>query len=127
MVLDRILKIESDSAAMKVVLSDFLNQQLSVQQNFNMLDGKLNELKTDAKYPRIERLEILSKIKNVATNAHPESMRHLIKRRIDIKTRKQDPIQYSATVTIKLVESDIFNLKRRFNTLDMKVEAKFHE
>ena len=31
-----------------------------------------------------------------------------------------------ATVTIKLVETEIYDLKSRFNTLEMKVEANLH-
>ena len=40
--------------------------------------------------------------------------------------RKQDLIQYAATVTVTLVEAGIYALKTRFNTLEMKVEANIH-
>ena len=60
---------------MKVVLSDFLKQQPSVQQDFNLLGGKLNDLKTGAKAYRVERLDLHTKIKDVATNAHPDTTR----------------------------------------------------
>ena len=127
MVLDRILNLESNRASMKVVLSDFLKQQLSVRQIFNMLDRKLNDINTDAKSSRVEILELLSKIRDIATNAHSGVMRHLIKERIELEMQKQDPIRDSSTVTIKLVESEIYALKSRFNTLEMKVEANLHE
>ena len=91
-----------------------------------MLDGKLNDLKTDAKASRVERLELINKIKYVATNAHPDSMLHLIKESIELKIRKQDPIRDSTTVTIKLVEAETYALKIRFNTLEMKVKANLH-
>ena len=52
LVLDRISKLESDRASVKLVLSDFSKQQLSVQHDFNMLDGKLSDLKTDSKASR---------------------------------------------------------------------------
>ena len=71
-VLNRVSKIESDRAAMKVVLSDFRKQRLSIQQYFNMLDGEINDLKTDASAYRVERLELVTKIKDVATNTHPD-------------------------------------------------------
>ena len=74
---------------MKVVLSDFSKQRLSVQQDFNLLDGKLNYFKTDAKASRVERLDILNKIKYVATDAHPDVMRNLIKDIIELKIWKQ--------------------------------------
>ena len=77
---------------MKVVLSYFCKQQLPVQQDFNLLDGKLNEIKTDAKAYRIDRLELLTKINDVATNAHPDAMPHLIKDSIELEMRKQDTI-----------------------------------
>ena len=54
-------------------------------------------------------------------------MRHLVKEINELKTRNQDPILYSATVTIKLVEADIYALKIIFNTLIMKFEANLHE
>ena len=62
----------------------FFKQRLSVQQYFNLLEGKLNDLKTDSKASIIERLEIITKIKDVTTNAHPDAMRHLIKDSIDL-------------------------------------------
>ena len=125
-VLARISKRESDLTAMKFVLSYFFKQRLSVQHDFNLLDGKLNDLNTDDKATRVERLELRTKIKDVATNAHPNAMRHLIKDSIELKMRKQDPIQYLATITINLVEAEIYALKTRLNTLDMKVEANLH-
>ena len=54
-------------------------------------------------------------------------MRYLIKESIELEMRKQYPIRYSATVTIKLLEAEIYALKNRFNTLEMKVEANPHE
>ena len=107
-VLDRISKLESDHVAMKVVLYDFRKQGLSVQQYFNLFDGKLDDLNTEAKDSIVERLERLTKIKDVATNAHPDSMLRLIKENIELKMRKQEPIRDSATVTIKLVEAEIY-------------------
>ena len=101
-------------------------QRLSVQQDFNLLEGKLNDLKTGSKASIIERLEIINKIKDVATNAHPGAMRHLIKDSIDLEMRKQDPIRDSDTDTIKLVETDIYSLKSIFNTLEMKVGANLN-
>ena len=74
---------------MKFVISDFSKQRLSVQQDFNLLDGKLNYFKTDAKASIVERLEILNKIKYVATDAHPDVMRNLIKDIIELKIWKQ--------------------------------------
>ena len=56
------------------------------------MDGKLNEIKTDAKAYRIDRLELLTKINDVATNAHPDAMPHLIKDSIELEMRKQDTI-----------------------------------
>ena len=73
--MDQITKIESDHAAMKVFIYDFRKQQLSAQQDFNMLGGKLNDLKTGAKAYRVERLDLHTKIKDVATNAHPDTTR----------------------------------------------------
>ena len=58
-VLARITKLESDSAARKVVLSNFCKHRLPAQQNFNLLDGKLNDLKTDVKASIVERLDII--------------------------------------------------------------------
>ena len=123
----QISKLELDHAFVKVVFSNFCNQRLSFQHDFNMLDGKINDLNTDAKSSRVERLEILIKIEDAVTNHHPDAMRHLIKESIDIEMQKQDPIRYSATVTIKLVEDEIYALKSRFNTFDMKVEANLCE
>ena len=40
--------------------------------------------------------------------------------------RKQDPILNLSTVNIKLVEVDIYAIKIRFNTLEMKVKANIH-
>ena len=91
-----------------------------------MLDGKLNDLKTDDKASRIERLDLVTKIKDVATNAHPDATQHLIKKSINLEIRKQNPIQYPDTVTIKLVESEIYALEIKFNTLDMKVDTNLH-
>ena len=64
---------------MTAVISDFSKQRLSIQQYFNLMDGKLNELKTGAKSSRIERLELITKFNDVSTNAHPDAMRYLIK------------------------------------------------
>ena len=69
---------------MKIILSEFCKQQLSVQQYFNLLDGKINDLKTDAKASIFERLELLTNIKYVTTNSHPDAMRHLIKEIIEL-------------------------------------------
>ena len=54
-------------------------------------------------------------------------MWHLIKESIELKMRKQDQIQYSANVTIKKVEAEIYALKSRLNTLEMKVDTNLHE
>ena len=54
-------------------------------------------------------------------------MRHLIKEIVELEMRKQYPIRDSATVTIKLVEAEIYALKSRFNTLEMKFEANIHQ
>ena len=64
---------------MTAVLSDFHNHSLSIKQGFNMLERKINNLKTDAKASRIERLELLTKINDVSTKAHPDAIRYLIK------------------------------------------------
>ena len=66
-----------------------------------MLDGILNDIKTDAKASRVERLELLTKDKDVATNAHPDAMQHLGKGIIELEIPKQDLIRDSATVTIR--------------------------
>ena len=50
-------------------------------------------------------------------------MQYLIKDIIDLERWKQDPILNLATFTIKLVESDIYALKIRFNTLMIKFDA----
>ena len=118
-----ITKLESDCAAMTNVLSGFCKHILSVQQDFNLLDAKLNDLKNDAKASRIEILGLLTKIKDVSTNAHTDTMRHLIKESIELEICKQDPIRYLAAVTPKLVEAEIYDLKSRFNTLKIKVDA----
>ena len=73
--------------------------------------GKINDFKTDYKASRIERLELLTKINDVATKFHPDAIRYLIKEIIEIKMRKQESILNSDTVNIKLVESDIYALK----------------
>ena len=91
------------------------------------MDRKLNELKTGAKASRIERLELLTKIEDFETNSHPAAMRNFIKEIIELEMRKQDPIQDLATVTIKLAEAEIYAIKSRFNTLEMKVGANPHE
>ena len=52
-VVDRILKLELYRVSIKVVISGFSKQILSVQQDFNLLYGKLNDLKTDAKVSRV--------------------------------------------------------------------------
>ena len=91
-VLDQITKLELDRASTKVVIYDFRKQRLSVQQDFNLLDGKINDLKTDSKYSRVERLELLTKNKDVVTKSHPDAMQYLIKESIEIKMRKQYPI-----------------------------------
>ena len=127
LVLYRISKIESDRAAMKVVLSDFRKQWLSIQQYFNMLDGEINDLKTDASAYRVERLELVTKAKDVAKNAHTDAMWNLIKESIDLEMRKQDPIWDLATETIKLVWAEIYSMKIRLNTLEMKFEANIHK
>ena len=88
---------------MKIIIYDFLKKQISVHHYFNLLGGKLNDLKTDAKPSIVERLEILTKIKDVVTNAHPDTKRYLIKESIGIKRRKQELIRDSATVIIKLL------------------------
>ena len=54
-------------------------------------------------------------------------MRHLIKESVELEMGKQEPIQDSATVTINLVEADIYALKIRFNTLNMKVKSNIHK
>ena len=72
-------------------------------------------------------MELITKIKYVATNSHPDEMQHFIKKSIDLEMRKQEPIRYLANVTIKLVEYEIYALKRRFNTLKMKVEVNIYE
>ena len=77
---------------MKVIISGFCKQQLSVQQDFNLLGRKINDLNTDAKASIVGRLERLTKIKDVAKNAHPDVMQNLIKESIVIEMRKQDPI-----------------------------------
>ena len=120
-VLDQITKLELDRAAMKAVLYDFSKQQISVQQDFNLLDGKLNYLKTDSKASRVERLELLTKIKDIATNAHPDAMWHLFKESIELEMQKQYPIQDLVTFTIKLLETEINALKSRFKNLNMNV------
>ena len=112
---------------MKIVIYDFPKKQISVHHHFNLLGGKLNDLKTDAKPSIVERLEILTKIKYVATNAFPDAMWDLMKESIDIKMRNKDPILYLATVTIKLVEAEIYALKIIFKTLKTKVGANPHE
>ena len=57
-------------------LSDFFKHLLSVKQNFILLDGKLNDLKTDAEDSRFERFELLTRSKGVAINANPDAMWH---------------------------------------------------
>ena len=57
--LAQITKLELDCAAMKVFISDFRKQQLSVQHHFKLLDGKLNYLNTDAEASRVEMLELI--------------------------------------------------------------------
>ena len=54
--LAQITKLELDCAAMEVVLSDFCKQRLSVQQDFNLMDEKLNDPKTYSKDSRVEML-----------------------------------------------------------------------
>ena len=88
---------------MTAVISVFCKQRLSVQRYFNMLDRKLNDLKTHYKASRTERLELLAKINDVATNAHPDAIRYLIKENIEIEIRKQHSILNSYTVNIILV------------------------
>ena len=90
--LAQITKLELDRASTKVVIYDFRKQRLSVQQDFNLLDGKINDLKTDSKYSRVERLELLTKNKDVVTKSHPDAMQYLIKESIEIKMWKQYPI-----------------------------------
>ena len=87
---------------------------------------KLNYLITDAKSSRTEILEPLTKIKEIAINAHTDAMRHLIKDIIEVEIRKQDPIRDSGTATIKLVEAEIYALKNIFITLEMKVESNLY-
>ena len=59
-------------------------------------------------------------------NYRPDYMRYLIKYGIELEMWNQDPIRYSATVNIKLVESDIYAIKIRFNTLKMKVKSSLY-
>ena len=54
-------------------------------------------------------------------------MHNLIKESTELEIQKQDPIRYSSNVTIKLGEADIYDIKSRSNTLEMKVEANLHE
>ena len=77
-VLARITKLKLYCTAMAIVLSNFFKQHLSVQQYFNLLEGKLNDLKTDAKVSRIESLGLLTKFNDVATNTHPDAIRYFI-------------------------------------------------
>ena len=121
------MDIESDCAAMKVVISDFCKQWIFIQQDFDMLDGKLNDLKTEAKASRVKRLELLTKIKDIATNPHPYYMWHLIKESIELEMQKKDIILYLATVTIKILEYEIYALKIRFNNPEMKVGGNLCE
>ena len=122
----RITNLKTDCAAMVVVLSDFSKQRLSVQQNFNLLGGKLNDLKNDSKASIIERLELFRKIKGVATNAHPDVMRHLIKESIDIEMKKQDPIRYSATVTGQIFANGIWVIYEWY-ACQLVVECSFDD
>ena len=92
-----------------------------------MLDRKLNNLKNEYKTYRFERLELLTKINDLATNTRIDAIQYLIKERIKLKIQKQDPIINLDTVNIKLLEAEIYALKSSFNTLDMKVEAILHE
>ena len=55
-VLSQIAKLELDHAAMTAVTPDIFKQCISAQQDFNMLDMKVNDLKTYAKSSIIERL-----------------------------------------------------------------------
>ena len=55
----RIANFESDRVAMIDVLFDLHKQCLSVQHDFNLLDEKLNDLKTDSKSYIMERLELV--------------------------------------------------------------------
>ena len=55
----RIAKFESDHASITAVLSDSHKPRISVQQDFNLLVDKLNDLKNDAKSSIIERLELV--------------------------------------------------------------------
>ena len=126
-VLAQITKLEQDHAGMTVVLSDFCNHRLLVQQDFNLLEMKQNDLKTDDKSSRSERLELLTKINDVATNSHPDAIWYLIKESIEPKIKNQDPIIDSTTVNIKLLEAEIYAIKSSFKTLDMKVDAILHE
>ena len=57
-----------------------------------MLDGKLNDLKTDDKASRIERLELINIINYFETNAHPDAIQNLIKQNIELEMRKEDLI-----------------------------------
>ena len=66
------------------VLYDFFKQRLSVQLDFNLLDRKLNEINTNSKAYIIERLELLTKINYISTNAHPDAIRYLIREIIEI-------------------------------------------
>ena len=91
------------------------------------MDGKLNDLKTEAKSSRVVRLGPLTNIKDVTTNVHPDAVRHLMKKIIKLEIRKQNPIRYLATVTIKLVEAEIYAPKSRFYNLEMKVKVNLHE
>ena len=77
---------------MTAVLSDFHNHSLSIQQGFNMLERKINNLKTDAKASRIERLELINIINYFETNAHPDAIQNLIKQNIELEMRKEDLI-----------------------------------
>ena len=68
-----------------------------------MLDRKLNNLKTDYKTYRFERLELLTKINDLATNTRIDAIQYLIKESIKLEIQKQEPIINLDTVNIKLL------------------------
>ena len=68
-----------------------------------MLDRKLNNLKNEYKTYRFERLELLTKINDLATNTRIDAIQYLIKESIKLEIQKQEPIINLDTVNIKLL------------------------
>ena len=72
-------------------------------------------------------MELLTKFNDVATDGQPDAIQYLIKDSIELEIRKQDPILNPDTVTIILVEAEIYSIKSIFNTLEMKFGANLRD